>query len=582
MEIQKELQKLIKHGLKQAFDYEIEESGVVLERPANSDHGDWATNVALTLAKELKKSPREIAEKLVEELRVMGYELKIDKIEVAGPGFINFYISPEYFKNIVNNVMQQKNSFGKASIGKGKKVMVEFGQPNTHKAFHAGHLKSAISGLSMVKLHENLGFDVIKANYYGDVGMQAAKATWGFLQKGEPEGFKEWHPHKKMSYIDECYVFGASKFKEDLKAEEEIREINKEIYKNSDTEVVKIYKALREWSLEHQDLVWETLGIVYDRQYPESEVAKDALEIVNKYKGELFTESEGAIIYDGAKVGLTTWVFITKDGNPTYSAKDLGLGYKKFEEYPDLSKSIVTTSVEIADYFKVVIHILNKIKPETNGKYFHIPFGWLLFGKKKLSSRSGGVPKGMEIIDEIKQVANEKISKDKTYTKKEREEIVWKVAIAGLKFLILSHEFHKDINYDPEKFLSMEGYSGPYILYSYTRAKSILKQSEKDVGGLNLPILQNVLNEQPELELLRTIERYSEISLKAGIEVAPHMICNYIYELAQKFNKFYTECPVLNASNEDIKASRLLLTAATAQVLRNGLNLLGIETVEKM
>lgn len=576
MDIVSQLQKLTSEALKTAFDLDTKPNEIHIERPADDKHGDFSTNVAMTLAKELKQSPRDIAGKLIDDLNGKK-NLQIRKVELAGPGFINFYLNESYFFENLKYILKQDDKYGQSNLGVGKKVMIEFGQPNTHKAFHVGHLKSAISGLSMVKLHENLGYEVIKANYFGDIGMQVAKTTWAYMEKDEPEGIEGMDVHERMRYIDDCYVHGAAKFKEDEKAESEIREINKDIYAEKDNEAIAIYKKLRKWSLEHQAEVWKILGVSYDREYPESEVYKEGLKIVNEYKGKIFTESKGAWIYNGEKEGLTTWVFLTKEGNPTYSAKDVALGKLKFGEFSDLHKSFITTSVEQVDYFNSVIAVLNKIVPETIGKYFHIPFGWMLFNKRKASSRSGELPKGMDIIEEVQNVAKSKISRDKKYSKPEESEIIRKVGLGGLKFFILSHEFHKDINYDPDEFMSIEGYSVPYILYTNARAKSILRKAGdlSDVDELELP-------SEIEANLMRKLEQYPEVAKNAGTKIMPHLVCSYLYEVAQMFNRFYTEVPVLAEEKAHLRESRLALVKATSTVLKNGLNLLGIEIVERM
>ncbi|MCA9386444.1 arginine--tRNA ligase [Candidatus Dojkabacteria bacterium] len=553
---------------------------VQVERPNDSSHGDLAVNVAMQLSGKLNQNSREIAQELISEISDDSKkELYIDSLEIAGPGFINIKLSTKVFKDILLDIIDKEDKFGTSNFGQSKKVMVEFGQPNTHKAFHVGHLKSAVSGLSMVKLHENLGFDVIKANYYGDVGMHVAKSTWGWLNTEKPTDFDNLNVHEKMKFIDDCYVKASKEFSENKEVEEQIRKINKDIYDEVDNLETKTYKELRKISLDHQKELWKELGVEYDREYPESEIYKKALEIVEEYKDTVFEESDGAIIYNGEKEGLTTWVFLTSEGNPTYSAKDLGLAHKKFEEYPDLYKGIVTTSVEIADYFKVVIHILNKIMPETKDRYFHIPFGWMLQGGRKFSSRMGGSIKGTDILDEVKAIAYKKISDLKDYSEEEKQEIVNYVANAGLKFLILSHEFHKDFSYDPDQFLSFEGFSGPYILYTYARAKSILRKAETEISK---EVSDNSLNSESELIVLKTLSEYPEVAFNAGINITPHTVANYLYDLAGKFNSFYTEHSVLKAESNEDKNARLLLATATATVLKNGLNLLGIETAEKM
>lgn len=562
---------------------EINFADFEVETPKDPSHGDFSSNVAMKLVKELKKSPLDIASDIANKLQEDEF---FTSVEVAKPGFINFKIKKSGFKEVISSIISLGENYGKSVIGENREVMIEFGQPNTHKAFHVGHLKSAITGLSVVRLHENLGYKVIKANYFGDVGMHVAKATWGFLNSDVPDEFQTWDKHERMRFIDDCYVKGSVAFKENPQIEQEIRAINKDIYSKTEGKNYETYLLLREHSLEHQNDVWQSLGVTFDREYPESEIYEDAVNIVKKNMGSVFEESEGAVIFRGEKVKLTNWVFLTKEGNPTYSAKDLGLAAKKFAEYPDLYKSIVTTSVEQADYFKVVIHVLNQIMPNTVGKYFHIPFGWMLRGGRKFSSRMGGSIKGMDILNEVKEVAYEKISELRDYTEEEKKEIVHNVANSGLKFLILSHEFHKDFSYEPEQFLSFEGFSGPYILYTYARANSILSKAEgfsTDSSSVDSYLKSDgVLESDSETTLLKLLSEFPSVALEAGNRIAPNLICNYTYEVAQAFNGFYQKCRVINAETEKDKLARLALTLATAQVIKNSLNLLGIETVEKM
>jgi len=550
-------------------DYDCEIS-FLIEKPKEESYGDYSTNVAMVLAGTLKRNPLEIAQEIVGKIDKSNF---LESVDAIVPGFINFKIKKEFFLKELQKILAEKGNYGKLEKNS-KKTMVEFGQPNTHKAFHIGHLKSAISGLSVCKLIENLGCEVIKTNYYGDIGMHTAKSTWGVMQKDLPEDFDTWDKHKRMKYIDDAYVFASENFDEN---EIEIREINRDIYNKNKTEATQLHKKIKVWSLKHLDAIFSDLGVVYDKQYPESQVYEEAIRIVKENIGNIFEESQGAIIYSGEKDGLVTWVMQTKEGIPTYSAKDIALGFQKFRDYPDLDLNITLTSVEQKDYFQAIIKILEKLDGKFKNRYFHIPFGWMLREGKKTSSRMGGSIKGVDILKEALEEAKTKIAELKNYDKEKREEIARVVALAGLKFLILSHEFHKNINYDPKKFIDFEGYSGPYILYAYVRAKSILQKSK----NLGIAFPSNWKMNEFEKKLLKWLVRYPQTAYRAGTEIAPHLLCNYLYELAQRFNSFYANCPVIKASEEE-KGIRLALSEGTAQVLKNGLGLLGIETIEEM
>ncbi len=557
-------------------DYKIEEDVLfVVEQPLEESHGDYATNVAMALAGILKKSPLEIAQDIVKKFDKSDF---LESINAVAPGFVNFKFKNDFFIKELNKILIKKESYGKFDnliLEHPEKIMVEFGQPNTHKAFTVGHIKGTISGLSVCNLIENLGYGVIKTNYYGDIGMHTAKCTWGVIKKGLPENFGTWNEHKKMEFIADAYVYASENFE---KSEDEIRKINLDIYNNNKTEATELYEKIKIWSLEHQKSVFENLGVFFDKQYPESQVFENAKKIVNQNVGKIFKESQGAIIYDGEKEGLNIWVVQTSEGNPTYMAKDLSLGFQKFQDYPDLYSNITLTAIEQKDHFKAVIKILETFDEKFKDKYFHVHFGWLLMDGKKTSSRSGKNIKGTDMLEESLEVARTKIAELKDYDKEKKEEIARVVALAGIKFLILSHDFNKDVNYDPKKFIDFEGYSGPYILYAYVRAQSILRKSEKYESIKDLKV--DNLNDY-ELGLLKWLARYPHVAYRAGIEIAPHLLCVYLFELSQRFNSFYANCPVLDASEKE-KETRLALAEGTAQVLKNGLGLLGIETVEEM
>jgi arginyl-tRNA synthetase len=569
------IQTTIQQAWRASFNTELDLSQINVEVPANPEHGEWSTNIALTQAKSVGLPPRQIAETLVNQLR---QQQLFTQVTIAGPGFINLVLQPHTYIEALNTL---DSKFGQLDLGQGQQVMMEFGQPNTHKAFHVGHLKSAISGLALVGLLENYGYQVIKANFYGDVGMHVAKCTWGAKQLGLPAGVETMNVHERMKWIDRCYVHGANEFKDNPQAEAEIRQINTEIYNHADTENLKLYEQLKQWSLEHLNDAFAQIGVVYDRQYPESEVFAPAAEIVKRHQESIFTFNDGAWIFDGKSVGLTTWVFLTGEGHPTYEAKDLALAELKFQEYPQLTKSLYTTSVEQSERFKVMFYVLGLIYPDLAGKSKHIPFGWLLRDNKKTSSRMGDSIKGMDIIAEAQAQAEKLIAETKNYTDSEKTEIAHTVAMAGLKFLILSHEFHKDINYDPEQFVSFDGFSGPYLLYALSRAQSIWRQAEQNTPQFGKYQISE-LKVEIEQKLGKLLLRYPEFTQAASENYAPHLLCNYLYDVAQTFNQFYTQCSVLNADTQTQKESRLALTAIVVHVLESGLRTLGIKPLARM
>lgn len=572
-----QLQSLLQKAVAKTFKVKSDAESIEITK-TDPRFGDFSTNLALKFSKEIGKAPRAIADILVSDDKLKAKY--IEKIDVAGPGFINFFLSKEYYLETLNYILEKNFDYGKWNLASAS-AMVEYGHPNTHKAIQVGHLKSLLTGLYFVRIIQNLGFDVIQANFFGDVGMHVARCIWGFIKKGEPEGFEKLDPHSKMKYLNECYAFGAGEYKDNPDAKAEMIQINNKIYRKSDEDINLIYLKTRAWSIEHQAEVFAKVGVAYDRQYPESEIEQDGTEIVKKNIGNIFVEDQGAIILPGEKFDVNTAVFITGEGNPTYSAKDLGLAYKKFSEYPDLNFNLTSTAHEQNNHFKTVIKVLDVLDEEKfKGKYYHIGFGYLLRNNKKTSSRMGDTVKAVDLINEAKTYAFNKISEHKTYSKEEADQISEKIAICGLKFLILSHEIHKDINYDPDQFMNPEGFSGPYIMYGYVRTQSILRNSGVDLDSINTDA-QNIELNTSELNLLKALSSYPNVTLESGRTLSSHIICNYLFELTQSFNQFYKENKVL-VEDENVRKFRLALTKAVGIVLKNGMHLLGIDTVEQM
>jgi len=555
----------------------------------NKKFGDFSTTVCLRLGNQLKKNPIKIGEDLI------GVIPNISKAEVVAPGFVNIYVISDDLKSLLLKIDQ---SWGINDSGKDRKIMVEFGQPNTHKELTMGHVKSGITGLSLSRLLEFAGYNVVKANYFGDIGLMVAKALWGLITKITPEApilnleseaitsikkkcmelINEKGIKAVAKYFSDVYIFANRRMGEDKSVENQIREINNALYSKDNDGINEIYRFTRDLSIKYQNSVFTELGVKYDRQYPESENMETGTKIVKDSIGKVFDVDDGAVIFRGKKYGLKNFAFITSEGVPAYGAKDVGLAFKKFEEYPDLYLSIITTSAEQRDYFDSLIKSLELLDKKFRNRYKHIWFGWLLVGGKKTSSREGKAFTYEDILNELIEVSKDRMKNKNNYSEDEIESIAKNVAISSLKFGILSHEFHKDINYNPDAFLSMNGFSGPYILYTYARANSILNKG----GKIAKKISDEVLNSSEEQDIIKKLIEFPKVVSKAQELYTPHLICQYVFELANLFNNFYNKHSVLNSKKKEEKNSKLLLVDAVSKVLKNGLYLLGIETVEKM
>jgi len=545
-----------------------------LEHPENNQFGDYSSNIAMQLVKFIHKNPFEIAQIIKDNIDKSD---AIEKVEVVKPGFINFYLSKIFLIDQLKVINKMGVNFGKNNLGEGKTYMLEFAHPNTHKEFHIGHLKNILTGEAVAKILEAGGYKIIRANYQGDVGMHIAKCLYIVKDlKLESKTLKTIN--EKIEFLGKSYTEGNKAYESDEKAKKEIIELNKKIYAR-DKSILALWQETRSWSLEYFDKIYEQVNTKYDRFYFESEVWQRGLEIVkeNLDKG-IFEKSEGAVIFDGEKHNLHKRVFITKEGTPTYEAKDMALAELQFEEYnPD--KIIHVVGPEQSEYFRVIFKALEQISKELSDKEKYLPYGWVQLKHGKMSSRKGQVVRGLWLIEEVEKKIKEIVEKsDKIKIK--QAEVIKKIALGAIKYSFLRLSLNQNISFDINESVSFEGESGPYLQYSIVRIKSILEKSKVE----NLPEVENVeyLEKSEEIKLLRKLYIFPEIIEEAGKLYEPHLIASYIYELSQDFNSFYGNVRILQEKDDNIKMARFSLIKAVAQVIENGLKLLGIETVEKM
>ncbi len=553
-----------------------------VEHPADEKMGDFSTNAALVLAKNLGRNPRELALDLV--VKLQGNEaLKeyVEKIEPAGPGFINFYLKDKYLLEEMQEVLGEKNDYGRNKELFEKKVMVEYTDPNPFKQFHIGHLMSNAIGESLSRLMEFQGAEIKRANYQGDVGLHVAKSIYGlrelFAERNtDMQGIGKMSLCERIKFLGEAYARGAKEYEEMERVKLEIDELNKTIYDKDDSEVNEVYELGRKWSLEYFELIYKKLGTKFDEYFFESEVGSIGLGLVKEYLARgVFEESQGAVIFNGEKYGLHTRVFINKMGLPTYEAKDLALIRVKYERFP-YDRSVIVTANEINEYFNVLLKAVSFISPDLAERTMHVGHGMLRLKNGKMSSRTGDVVTGesllLEVGDEIRKKMKE-TGRDKEV--ENIESVITKVAVGAIKYSMLKQSPGKDISFDFETSLSFEGDSGPYLQYAYARSMSVLEKA----GSKDIFAFGEVTPAPEERNLLRWIYRFPETVEIAGNNLSPNLICSYLIELSSRFNLFYANCKIVGTDSENF---RLALTRVTAQILANGLWLLGIETVDKM
>jgi arginyl-tRNA synthetase len=557
-----EVKTLLKQAQKQMYDLEIEPDVTY----PDAQFGDIATNLAFKLASHVKRTPEQISKELTGKIN----HQFIEKIETKG-GFINFWLKKEYFNRILQDV--NLPDYKPEQILAQKTIVVEYSDPNPFKALHVGHLYTSIVGDSISKLLEFVGADVKRVNFGGDVGLHVAKAMWGILQLLGGAHFKHLKSIGKSEqphWLSDAYVKGATAYEEDEKARQEVIAINKRIYEmhesnDHESDFARIYWECRSWSYDYFNDFYKRIGLRFDKYYPESQNSQlGLLTVKEQLKKGVFEISDGAVVFKGEKHGLHTRVFINSAGLPTYEAKDIGLSLAKWQDY-HFDKSIIITGNDIVEYMKVVLKAIEQFQPKLAKNTHHITHGQVsLAGRGKMSSRSGNVLLAEDVLEAAKQ-ANKSVNGVK-------EEAI---SLAAVKYTFLKQRIGGNIVFDPIESVNLTGDSGPYLQYVYVRTRSILSKAPL-VKPQDINI--NVINPE-ERALIRHLGRFNETITSAGLNYEPHVVCAYLFELAQLFNQFYEHHRVIGASEEGF---RLKLVMATANIMQKGLGLLGITAIERM
>jgi arginyl-tRNA synthetase len=560
--MKQELATIFAAACKELFNVE---PAVHMTRP-DEQFGDYATNVALQLAKELHESPRAIAEKLVPLVRERA-AATVSEVTIAGPAFINVRLH--------DRILMDMHQLTPTQTLQGKCFVVEYSDPNPFKVLHVGHLYTTLVGDGISRLLEAAGADMHRVNFGGDVGLHVAKSMWAILQflgSELPEKLQVAgdDPHERAAWLSARYVEGNNAYEGDETVKADIIAVNKRIYQvladdDHASAFAQVYWTCREWSYAYFKVLYDELRVKpFEKYYPESVTTPTGIATVQEQlQRGVYEKSDGAVVFNGEKYGLHTRVFINSQGLPTYEAKDVGLIMCKWEDY-HFDTSIIITANDIVEYMKVVQKSIEQFNPELTKRSVHLTHGNIkLEGGTKMSSRKGNVLLALEVLSEARAA-------DHALTGKDNEETV----LGAIKYAFLKQRIGGDIVYNPKESVSLEGNSGPYLQYAHARAQSILRKATTKPGR-DLPD-----DLQPdERSLLRTLSEYQEVADQAIEEYMPHHVCTYLYVLAQSFNRFYEHNRVLGDARE---ATRLALVTRYTEVLSSGLGLLGITAPDSM
>jgi arginyl-tRNA synthetase len=563
METKEEVVKILKSVLKEV---DVEK---YLEVPPEPELGDLAFT-CFELAKAEKKNPKDIAIDVVDGIKLPKDSL-IEKVEVKG-GYVNFFFNwKKISEKVLKEILAKREKHGKSTIGKRKSIMVEFAHPNTHKGLHIGHFRNICLGESLCRILELTDHKVFRTNYQGDIGPHIAKALWSFINVYNCK-VPEEKEKNKAEWLGELYAETEAKM-QDEKVANEVAEINKKLYEG-DKEIMKLWRTTRKWSLDYFDEIYKELGTRFDKFYFESEVGEKGIKIAEvALKKGIAKESEGAVIIDLEKYGLGIFVLISKEKTPLYPVKDLELAELQFGDFK-IDKCIHVVSTEQNLYFKQLFKTFELINSLGASKSYHLSYELVTLKEGKMASRLGNVVLYKQLRDKIVEKVLEEM---KNREMKNKEEIARSIGISAMKYGMLKISPEKVIFFDWENALKLEGNTGPYLQYAHTRCKGILEKAGKWKPNFKV----EKLNEE-EKQLVKILTRFTEAVEQAAIDLRPHYICNYVYELATIFDKFYEFCPVLKADTEEQKNFRLALVQATKIVLKNTLSLIGMEALEKM
>ena len=569
--MKKEIRKILKEAIEALQkakiwpDFELEE--IQVDYPSDEKFGDYSSNIAMLLAKKIGKSPIEIANQIKTELSSESELSSVKSIEVVAPGYINFYLSKNYFQEKIAEVNKQQGEWGNLEKKK-EKVMIEYSQPNTHKEFHIGHLRNVFIGNALVDVFRKSGSEVIAANYIGDTGTHIAKCLWA-LEKFHSEE-KLDAIGNKTEFLGKVYSEAVQKIEADPQNQEEFKLVQKRL-EEGDGKLVALWQKTRQWSLDEFAAIYKELGVKFDVYFYESEEEQAGKKILPELLGKAHIEkSEGAIIANLEEYNLGVVVLARKDGSILYGLKDLPLAQKKFSEYK-INKSIIVSDVRQELYFKQIFKILELLGFKKDLR--HVAYEFVsLKGGKGMSSRKGNIIPAKKLIADV----IEKIEKKFPEAPHPEE-----IALGAIRFSLLKVSSRTKIEFDMDESIKLEGATGPYVQYAHARICSILRKAQEKNLDFSQADLAKIVEEK-ELSLVRELNKFPELIEEIAEDYAVHKLPHYAIKLADKFHSFYNDLKVINEDNLEISRSRLKLVNAVKIVLAETLRLIGVNAPERM
>ncbi|WP_394861697.1 arginine--tRNA ligase [Paraclostridium bifermentans] len=546
----------------------LEEIVGLIEIPPNSEMGDYAFP-CFRLAKVFRKAPNMIAADLAESIEAKD---AISKVEPAG-GYVNFFVNKSQLaKNVINDVLTQGKKYGHSELGKDKTVVIDFSSPNIAKPFHIGHIRTTVIGNALYKIYDSQGYNTVRVNHLGDYGTQFGKLIVAFKKWGNKEAV-ESNPIPELLKL---YIQFHDEAEKHPEMEDEARAWFTKL-ENDDKEAKDLWQWFRDESLKEFSRVYDLLDIEFDSYAGESFYSDKMDRVIDIIKDKgLLEESEGTNIVNLEEYNMTPALITKKDGSTLYMTRDLAAALYRKENY-DFEKCIYVVGSQQSLHFQQLFKVLELIGFEWAKDMVHVPFGMVALEEGTMSTRKGRVV----FLESVLRQAIEKTKETmlaKNPNAENVDEIAKQVGVGAVVFQELSNSRIKDYTFSWERTLSFEGETGPYVQYTHARCCSVLRKANMDVTA---DVDYSVLSDADSSEVLKLIASFNDSILAAMRKNEPHIVTRFVLDLAQAFNKFYHDNPIL-VDDIEVKKARVALVAATKQTIENALSILGMGAPERM
>ena len=546
----------------------LEEIIALIEVPPNKEMGDYAFP-CFKLAKVFRKSPNMIAADLAESIEAKG---EISKVIPLG-GYVNFFVNKSQLaESVIKDVLTKKENYGHSDLGQDKAVVIDFSSPNIAKPFHIGHIRTTVIGNALYKIYDSQGYNVVRVNHLGDYGTQFGKLIVAFKLWGNKEAV-EANPIPELLKL---YIQFHEEAEKKPEMEDEARAWFTKL-ENGDEEAKALWQWFRDESLKEFARVYDLLDIEFDSYAGESFYSDKMDVVIEKIKEKgLLKQSQGTNVVDLEEYNMPPALITKNDGSTLYMTRDLAAAIYRKNTY-DFEKCIYVVGSQQSLHFQQLFKVLELMGFEWAKDLIHVPFGMVALEEGTMSTRKGRVVFLEDVLKQAIEKTRETVL-SKNPNAKNVDEIAKQVGVGAVVFQELSNSRIKDYTFSWERTLSFEGETGPYVQYTHARCCAVLRKANEEVST---DINYELLSDGDATEVLKVIGSFNKSIVSAMRRNEPHIVTRFVLDLAQAFNKFYHDNPIL-VEDEELRKARLALVAATRQTLENGLNILGMHAPERM